>query len=225
MAIARTGTIVGAISGNLGGHTYANTKQGLVIKPRPLKITKQSPTLSRNRAIFKTVLALWAALTTQQRLEWRVFAQTQTRTNRLGVTSIPSAHNVFMTFNYTRLFHYGVAFTSPPAWTAPTILLAPTLTFTQGGPYTVTATVFELPLGTSVLVHGCRPMRNYPTHSFRTWSYIGRSQTEEFDIQTWWDQVLGPLVAGEFVTLRLYTAHFLAFVNLQSQLSTEVQAP
>lgn len=225
MAIARASHLIGAISGNLGAVTFAQSRQGLLVKHRPLKTKTSTETRQSNQALFRHAQHLWTELTITQRVEWIIFAISRRQTNRLGVHSSPTPYNVFMSFNITHLFLGGLGFPSPPQWTPPTETWRPVLTFTQGGPYTVHASDDALPYGTSVLVYGSRTMRNYLCHTTKTWTYIGRRQVNEFDIQSQWDPILGPPITGEILSVRLYSTHFLTFKTLQSQMLTQVLAP
>lgn len=206
MAIARTGNIVGAISGNLGGVVFANTNQGLLVKHRPLKTNKRTTDQLRQRAQMQQLITLWKTLTAAEYLEWRVLAEQITTTNRLGVHSNLSPFRLFTFQNLMRLLVGAPTHTSPYPIGPAQPCRVDSATFTAGGTYSITLDITEGWNSGTCLLYGYRPFRNFPTRGIRSWKWLGYrffvNDTPE-DIASLWDPVLGAPAAGEFVHVKI----------------------
>lgn len=102
MAIFRTGAIVGAISGALGGVVFVAGGKSAVVRPRPVTISKDSPALAIARARLQYTRNAWSTMTDLQRAAWNTLALTIPTTNRLGVTSPTNGFHLFVRFNLQR---------------------------------------------------------------------------------------------------------------------------
>ena len=206
MAIARTGSIIGALSGSLGTVIFANTKQGLLVKHRPLKTNQNTHAQLTQRAQFQQCKTLWQDLSAAEYLRWRVLAEQLTRTNRLGVTSKRTPFSLFMLHNLNLLLA-GSTLTRIPLVIEPAAPVSVTnVTFTAGGSYRMYITRADGVGAGWVYLYGSRPMRTTPSRSPYIWRFLGPKSffgVDPVDIEAKWDPVLGPPAAGEFVHIKL----------------------
>lgn len=96
MAIFRSGPLIGAISGNLGGLCFVQTKAGPVIRKRNVRTKQTSNRQTLIRTAFSTNRARWRAITDNQRTAWRQSAASILLPNRLGVRRNLSGYQLYM---------------------------------------------------------------------------------------------------------------------------------
>lgn len=142
MAIARSSPIIGAISGPLASTIFRNTRNGLVLAQRPLRISSQSQVSLFNRAKFAAIQASWISLTADKRATWTSAARTITYPNRLGIPQKISPWNLYVLINSLFYENIGINF-----WwfntTCNGIQIAPPSSFTfsasKSGAFTTTS--------------------------------------------------------------------------------------
>lgn len=173
MAIAKTGPIIGALSGNLGGANFANSRFGLTL--RQLKAPPPPPTGSQ-RTITRTyqlARSWWPALTEDQRTAWRSFASNTLLRNRLGTQRNLTGQQTFIRHNFQSALLETPILPLPPApwpfdW--PTDFIP---TVTAGVSAIIAPTPPHLPGGDLFLVAAARPLTTHPVNHFARWSIIG----------------------------------------------------
>lgn len=125
MAIIRTASIVGAISGNLDSINFANSPHGPYVRR---KFQRTKPTTARqvnHRTRYQRAHIAWNALTVAQRQGWTTLAAAYITHNRLGVQSHLTGWQLYLKF-----FVYCTHFVFSAPTTAPAMV-------TQPGPLTV----------------------------------------------------------------------------------------
>lgn len=228
MAIARTGNIVGAISGNLGGAVFANTRQGLLIKHRPLKNNQRTTDQQTERARHQRIIAVWKTLTADEYRQWHSQAEQVTRTNRLGVTSTASPLSLFFRHNRVQAYLGIALIRTPYPLSVAESCFVDALAFHANGAYNVTLYFSDPYAHRSVWLYGYRPMRTSPTRGVRYWKFLGRANFEGYDsldIAAWWNPKLGPLSTGEFIHLKFQVQTIGGIANPPTTASTTVLAP
>lgn len=99
MAIFRTGPITGAISGDIGGVNFSNTKGSSVLR----KKRTTSPNLDIGHALAQSVMAtmsrVWRTLEPVDQDAWTNYAKQFQLSNRLGVARVLSGYQMFMKVN------------------------------------------------------------------------------------------------------------------------------
>lgn len=99
MAIIRTGPIVGAISGSIGGVTFVVGSRAAVVRPRPTRRPRVSSFKRTSDSLFANIRHSWADLTDLQQSGWNVLGPTLSRVNRLGQTSPLNGFEAFVRVN------------------------------------------------------------------------------------------------------------------------------
>jgi hypothetical protein len=99
MAIIRTAPLIGAISGNLGGVCFVQSKSGPVIRTRNRRLKQNDKRHYQIRALFQQLRNAWRNLTDNQRTAWRQATISVPNTNRLGLTSTISGYQLFIKTN------------------------------------------------------------------------------------------------------------------------------
>lgn len=133
MAIFSTSSVVGAISGNLGGACFVNGRGSPVIRKAKRIVESRSDEISTNRGVFVNSQRRWRTLSVSQREAWRTYANNIPETNRLGKTSHLSGFQMYIK-TQVNLFSVFGFFSDDPPVTADQPILEPltvssTLTF------------------------------------------------------------------------------------------------
>jgi len=173
MAIAKTGSIVGALSGNLGGANFANSRFGLTVrkqKPQPAPPTSSQRVITR---AYQLARSWWPALTEDQRTAWRTFASNTLLRNRLGTQRNLTGQQLFIRYNFQAAIFGTAIITDPPApwpfdW--PTGFVA---TVTAGVSAIIAPTPAHIPGGDPFIVAAARPLTTHPVNHFARWAVIG----------------------------------------------------
>lgn len=173
MAIAKTGPIVGALSGNLAGANFANSRFGLTLrqlKPPPAPPTSNQRLITR---AYQLARSWWPGLTEDQRTAWRSFASNTLLRNRLGTQRNLTGQQLFIRYNFQSAVFNIAPLTDPPApwpfdW--PTDFIP---TVTAGVSAIIAPTPAHLPGGDPFLVAAARPITTHPVNHFQRWSVIG----------------------------------------------------
>ena len=205
MAIIRYGPLAGAISGTLGGSIFAQGKTAPNVRTRPKAARPITQARADHNAVLATCSAAWRALADLQRTTWTVRAYNLRYVSRIGLPFTPTGRQVFFSTNVARARGGlslqedtpigGRAF--PPygtyAW-----LRASTYYYINYDE------VLSGSLG-PFQIHACRPCRQHPTTSPRTWSYIDTHAIKlpGEDIRDKFIAKLGALVEGEYVYFKV----------------------
>lgn len=215
MAIARTSHLIGAISGPLDSVIFANTRQGLLLKTRPLKINQRSEKQLARRALFQTVTNYWQNLDQEDYDAWRDAAADVTKTNRLGIKSQISPWQLFLQQNMLTLWANGDLSTTPIPNRQTVACIDATIAFTAGGAYNVTMVD---PGGDQIIgiVYGARSYRTTPPVKWtpKTWTFVefaGWSFGSTVDVSTDWDANIGAPVEDEMVAVKLVLYPYAIF--------------
>lgn len=199
MAIIRTGPVVAAISGGIGGVVFVAGSRSAVVRPRPIAHRKSSPALATARARFMTVRNAWKQLTVEQKAAWATAAALRPSTNRLGQASPMSAFLLFVRTNVPRLYSFELIAELPAiGGVGPTIKnVVPN--FSEAGEYRVTGDAIEPPIVATYIYYGWpfwtdRPTKSVPRLAFlRATITIGASA----DLRNDWIARFGPLREGQ----------------------------
>lgn len=173
MAIAKTGPILGALSGNLAGANFANSRFGLTVrqlKPPPGPATDSQRTITR---AYQLARSWWPALTEDERTAWRSFATNTLLRNRLGAQRNLTGQQLFIKYNFQSAVLDLSPIADPPTpwpfdW--PTGFVA---TVTAGVSAIIAPTPAHIPGGDPFLVAAARPLTTHPVNHFQRWSVIG----------------------------------------------------
>lgn len=167
MAIFSTGPIVGSISGNVGGVSFANSRRSRVIR----KAKRASPTTKSRQlaqqSILKNAVARWQALDTDSRNAWKNAASHIPTPNRLGTSSPMSGYNYFLKLN--------LAFELDEPPVATSFVPAVEITFTSSVAIRLDIHFDGLPGGEAYagFVFGRLLYRSTPIAHNNTWTRLG----------------------------------------------------
>jgi len=119
MAIFTPGPTVGAVSGSIGGTTYSHNRGGAYMRVRRIPTKSFTAYAMFVKATMASVSRLWAGLDANEQQAWRVWAQNNPITNRLGNQVTLAGHMAFMQLN-NRLVQAGNGYIElPPVVPAP----------------------------------------------------------------------------------------------------------
>lgn len=130
MARITLGSLISNIAGSIGGITFSRNASGLIAKSkiRP----KASTTASQKIAIQKDMqlIALWNELPFLDKMDWKDYASTYTKTDRYGRVKHISGYNWFVSINNAQRYMGLPYLTTPPTFAYPAYL--PSLEITLG---------------------------------------------------------------------------------------------
>lgn len=207
MAICREGTIVGPISGGVGGVVFAQTRYGCVLRKRGTTTDKSTSAQLDRRARFEQVVRAWSGLADEERAAWRAAAGSRTFPNRLGIERYLTGYQVFVWWHMS-LITAAAIYPLPPGYMV-RLPSATGLVLTASAAGAVEIDWVTAPPGPFVYTayKGVRTMSVRPRRVFRGWRFlnwvIGPAGAQNRDITTEWDGVLGHPVEGEVVAVRV----------------------
>ena len=200
MAKIRLGTIVGQISGSAGATTFSHGRFGAYIRLRSIPVQPDSPRQLARRAAMGGNSAAWGLLIPTVRLAWKVWAENNPITDRLGDKRILSGHQAYVGLN-SRLDVIGAAnISSPPVKPGPDALTAVSMTAsvaTQAAILTYTAT--PIGAGKCLWINGAKTPTatvNYIKNLLRFIEYSATAQASPYQVD-YFAIKLGALTLGE----------------------------
>lgn len=141
MAILTPGTMIGAISGSIGGQTFSHNKGGPYVRKRSIPTNPNSERQQAVRTILGILAAAWTnTLTNAQRATWNVYAEANTITNALGQAIKVTGLAWYLRCGARLLDAGGTAPTDAPTSAAPTGLATFTPAFSSTTAVDVTYT-------------------------------------------------------------------------------------
>ncbi len=209
MAIIRLGAIANAISGSIGGTTFAHTKGGTVARAKLRQAAKLSNRATTNRGNMSRMRQSWRDLTEIQRVAWRTVALQLPRANRLGQHTILSGYQLFIRTNMDGIIADPsplgfLRFSDPPEFVSQAPVRTFDVVFSIADGYFYSATPRPSVLDTISAIYGARTFRNYPTNqipSLRKF-FLGSNLFTPQDITNPWNDAIGAPEVGEFVFIR-----------------------
>jgi len=124
MARITLGTIISDISGSIGGTTFSRNRSGLIAKSKlPGKKTltaKQQ--ISRQDDAY--LISLWNSLTFTEKMNWKTYADINTKTNRYGQVKTLTGFNWFISVTAALLYMEQEFSPDTPVGTVPAFLPA-----------------------------------------------------------------------------------------------------
>lgn len=207
MAISRQGTVVGPISGALGGVVFYQGARSGVIGTRPHTVQTSTPQQRQRQRALLSVQTSWRAASEEGRNIWRSFAASLPWSNRLGVRRPLSGYNACLSYmlQIYPTMEGDPQIDPPPRGTSyktPTIV---SLSFTAGGRCRITTSNIDGIFAFEYLT--LRLLRQYgPRTSPGQTIYVGRKT--RYGIYLDWETEIASagiaLQAGDVVQARIY---------------------
>jgi hypothetical protein len=97
--MAKLISIVGTLSGKLGGTVYSRNRWGSYVRQLVMPTQPQTPAQVNARGRIASIAAMWHELTPAQRLEWDTFAPSIVRVDPLGNPLNYNGYTAFMLVN------------------------------------------------------------------------------------------------------------------------------
>ena len=208
MAIFRPSSIVGNISGAIGGVTFVVGSRSAIVRHRPYRSPNHSPSLLAQQSAFANTTRSWVSLTEEQRQAWRALAANTPATNRLGQTSPQSGFVLFLKSALIYARWNSSPTTVPPTRDDPRVLLSMFLDAKEGDFFSNTITLVT---GTDDCIVQMMGARSFSTavpkffHAWREFYLETHSIFASAKIDVWepWKAVFGPLQASEAISVRV----------------------
>jgi len=165
MAKIRLGTIVGQISGSAGATTFSHGRFGAYIRLRSIPVQPNSGPQLLRRATLTGLSSAWGTLDVTKRLAWKVWAQNNPITDRLGDKRILSGAMAYVQCN-ARLQPLGwPTFDVPPVVPAPSALTSLSITASVAT-QNVTVAFAPSPIGAAHMLWICGCKTPTPTINY-----------------------------------------------------------
>jgi len=132
MAIIKTGSVVGQISGRVGGNVFSRNRGGAYVRNGSIPTRSTTPYAEAAKQRLADWSKAWALLTNVQQLGWKNWAVQNPVINRLGDAITLSGHQAYVQLNINIALASGTAIDDPPVVAPPTGLLTLTATYDIG---------------------------------------------------------------------------------------------
>lgn len=208
MAIITQSSLIGAISGNVGGVNFATGKGTSYVRKRKVSIKKNTVAQTTAKNTMQVVRLGWQNLLEVSRQAFNRMAEGIPHTNRLGQTSRLTGFQLYVQINIPDpIIGITPQYVGPPQSTLKSVpIVDADISFEVGGPYTFKINPDDHPLGSWVNLYVSRPMtKNAITH-FKFWRHAGKKQNlvANYDWQSKIEPVVGELIEGEVVGLQAF---------------------
>ena len=203
MALIKTGSVVGEISGRVGGIVYSHNAGGMYIRNGSIPINPSTSYRDSVKAMFSAASKHWTTLSEANRKAWSEWASTIAWKNRLGASISLSGQMACIQCN-SRILAVGGTMISVPALTdSPSTISGVTLTADIGaGTFNLAWTSGALAAGCKLYLRGCTlpsDSQNYTKNRWRTFMISAAATTSPQTLKTAFETRFGTLTAGERV--------------------------
>ena len=230
MAIIRPSSIVGAISGSIGGTNFATGKNGPYVRSRVSRTKSLTPKQSFVRVRFQFLRHEWQGLTDAQRTAWRMAAANRPHINRLGLTSHLSGHALFIQHNQHGWPDTGTEAIdfdeTPPTLAAAAPMTLQPFSVTGGGTKEMDFILPPLFATDRQSFYGARTSSSNPRRSWTEFKFLTRQDTfpkpplVTIDFTTEWDERIGDPKSGEVCFAAWFTSGISQWPSVTQQGST-----
>lgn len=206
MALIKTGSVVGEISGRVGGIVYSHNAGGMYIRNGSIPINPSTSYRDAVKALFTSASKFWTTLASADRTAWSEWASTISWTNRLGASISLSGQMAAIQCNARILGVGGTMISVPTLTAAPSNISGVTLTADIGsGTFTLAWTSGALAAGCHGYFRGCTlpsASQNYTRNRWRTFMVTPAAATSPQSIESPFVARFGTLTAGERISVQ-----------------------
>lgn len=200
MAKIKYGPLIGQASGSVGATTFSHNRFGSYTRNRSIPTQPNSGPQLLRRAALSTISAAWALRSVSERLAWKIWAQNNPMTDKLGDKRILTGHMAYVQLNSRLLLIAVAAVDTPPVVPTPTALTAASIIVSVAA-NTAAITFAPTPLGADarVFVTACKTPTatiNYTKNLMRYIAVSAAAQTTPYTIANV-GTLLGSLTVGE----------------------------
>ena len=118
MALITLSALLSDVKGKIGGGVFQNSQGGLMLRTKVSPINRRTSTQVTSRLKMFNLQNDWIRLTTAQRADWELFAQTYPRPQLKNPLCNINGHQYFLKYNDYRV-RYGLAVLNDVSWTVP----------------------------------------------------------------------------------------------------------
>jgi hypothetical protein len=177
MALVRFGGGVSELRGSIAGQTFSRTGAGAVVRNRIKPVATPTPLQTLRRSQMETVMNNMRTLSNAQIEDWISYAETVTKTNRLGESYTPSWAQVFQSINMNMLLQGDGIREDPPIGdpVTPSIDVEGTPSAEQTAGFLTELMLFAVTLSASnnVIVEATLPLRPSVRNFGRNYRQVG----------------------------------------------------
>ncbi len=188
MAIFRPSTLIGAVSGTVGGVNFALTRSGPVARRPLLRVNQSIPAQVAPRRRFAQVTRGWAALADEQRAAWRESALLVNRTNRLGISRPQGGYDFYLSYNLSHVDATDIVEIPPTILSASPQARRNRPRIPSPGVLEAAVVIHSTLFNKTLYIWAARPMTELPTTFINRWafmgSFAGSSGLATYDITT-----------------------------------------
>lgn len=205
MAKFTSGSIIGQITGSVGGSTYSRNRYGQYIRQRVKPVVSTTPYAQAAKGRLATVSRAWSALSDAQRAAWVAWAQNNPVIDVLGHSQILSGHAAYVMLNARLNLSGDAAISLPPIGRAPDALATLAVAAAAGaGTVGLTYTATPLGAGQKLWVSGCVVSSagiTYVKNLLREFTISAAAQASPLAAGVAFVARFGTMTAGQKVTI------------------------
>lgn len=212
MAIFAPGSVIGSVSGDLGGVSFVNPSGSGVVrkKRRPSNVASAGAILQQTR--IAAVAHAWAELAPDDQQSWRTLANSNPSRNRLGIARKLSGYQTYQ-YRSLNLLAIGEAIPTTPSFAKPAIHLD-NLNFASSVADGIRATMNAPGVGVTIqsVIYGRQLFRTTAINHTNVWTFLASSKADNptsIEFTGDWQSRIGVLpILGQFIGMK--------WVNLDS---------
>lgn len=205
MALVKPGPLVTAISGTVGGVTFAQGRRSTIARPTPPPLPNTSTKQLKRQAQAYNVVREWQTLTAEQKAAWEAAGAALTVSNRIGTRAPLSGYSYFRRVNMLNAL---VGLILRDAIQAPEVAdqpLGPVLSI-GAGPTMDVDFDNSSPYVANFMFYGALHYRSTPTSTLGPFTFIGTEASlisNTIDITTLWQSVFPFPKVGQFYAVKM----------------------
>lgn len=205
MAIYSPGAIVGAISGNVGGVSFANTSGSKVIRKPRRAVPNTSPQILAAQNQLAAAAAAWKSLSDDNQKAWNNYAANRPIPNRLGQSRSLSGYNTYVKARLFRLHLFFEGLVAPPINPDLDDIFDFSLTSSLATGIDAAFQKVQPLVDVEAAIYG-RPLFRSTIPKFNnSWRFLGPTSAvgAVFGLSILWDVIFSPPVLGQVVAIRI----------------------
>ena len=205
MALVKPGPLVTAISGTVGGVTFAQGRRSTIARPNPPPLPNASTKQRKRQAEAYNVVREWQNLTDAQRAAWTAAGASLTVSNRIGTRAPLSGYNYFRRLNILNAMEGLIlrdVIQAPDVADQP---LNPVLSITAGPSMDID---FDnsAPYVANFIFYGALHYRSTPTTTLGPFTYLGSEASllsNSVPLTDIWESVFPFPQVGQFYAIKM----------------------
>ena len=205
MALITPSSLVGSISGRIGGAIFATARSGATLRKAPAPRNRRTSAQLDHRARLSQIYEAWLALTAPQRLAWTRAAESYPYKNRLHLPRTVSGYALFVSVCLRPGSSFLGSLVTPPLMQAAPQPYSVATTIDVSAGYTISWSPGTASSSYQATLFAARTLSPSLQAPPRSWTYLGALSpaTSPWTFTSIFNAAMGAPIAGETIHLRL----------------------